>query len=233
MNSTTVDKVMQKLSRVTLVVGMATAVAAAPLATLGVPQIASAATSVGGDATVSVTVRAVSVDIIRVNDFQFGDGISSETTAVKTYNAKNNVTLKTDNDAHVKIVLDGDVLWEGDTKAGQPANATIDLNGRPVGVYQLEVRASFPDDLDAYSTSSFWLDYQATIPSIIPGGDINAPNTGLYVTIGGRVYSMTTLAIVLILAAVAVFLAATRGRNHEMAKAKARAKSNRKNMDMI
>lgn len=230
----TVDRVIQGASRMVMVAGMAMAVAAMPVAIAGNVSPVHAATSASGEATVSVTVRAVSVNIIRVNDFQFGDGIGSGTTAVKTYNAKNNVTLKTDNDAHVKIVLDGDVLWEGDTKAGQPVNATIDLNGRPVGVYQLEVRASFPDDLDAYSTSSFWLDYQATVPSIIPGG-VNAPNTGLYVTIGGRVYSMTTIAILLILAALVVFLACTRGQNREMAKAKAKVKASRKGkkMDMI
>ena len=217
-----------------MVAGMAMAVVAMPVAIAGNVPPAHASTSASGEATVSVTVRAVSVNIIRVNDFQFGDGVSSGTTAVKTYNAKNNVTLKTDNDAHVKIVLDGDVLWEGDTKAGQPVNATIDLSGRPVGVYQLEVRASFPDDLDAYSASSFWLDYQATVPSIIPG-DVNAPNTGLYVTIGGRVYSMTTIAILLILAALVVFLACTRGQNREMAKAKAKVKASRKGkkMDMV
>lgn len=230
----TVDRIIQGASRMVMVAGMAMAVVAMPVAIAGNASPAHAATSASGEATVSVTVRAVSVNIIRVNDFQFGDGISSETTAVKTYNAKNNVTLKTDNDAHVKIVLGGDVLWEGDTKAGQPVNATIDLNGRPVGVYQLEVRASFPDDLDAYSTSSFWLDYQATVPSIIPG-DVNAPNTGLYVTIGGRVYSMTTIAILLILAALVVFLTCTRGQNREMAKAKAKVKASRKGkkMDMI
>ena len=148
----TVDRVIQGASRMVMVAGMAMAVVAMPVAIAGNVSPVHAATSASGEATVSVTVRAVSVNIVRVNDFQFGDGISSGTTAVKTYNAKNNVTLKTDNDAHVKIVLDGDVLWEGDTKAGQPVNATIDLNGRPVGVYQLEVRASFPDDLDAYST---------------------------------------------------------------------------------
>ena len=230
----TVDRIMQGASRMVMVAGMAMAVVAMPVAIAGNVSPAHAVTSASGEATVSVTVRAVSVDIIRVNDFQFGDGVSSGTTAVKTYNAKNSVTLKTDNDAHVKIVLDGDVLWEGDTKAGQPVNATIDLNGRPVGVYQLEVRASFPDDLDAYSTASFWLDYQATVPLIIPG-DVNAPNTGLYVTIGGRVYSMTTIAILLILAALVVFLACTRGQNKEMAKAKAKVKAGRKGkkMDMI
>ena len=116
----TVDRIIQGASRMVMVAGMAMAVVAMPVAIAGNASPVHAATSASGEATVSVTVRAVSVNIIRVNDFQFGDGISSETTAVKTYNAKNNVTLKTDNDAHVKIVLDGDVLWEGDTKAGQP-----------------------------------------------------------------------------------------------------------------
>lgn len=232
MNSTTVDKVMQKLSRVTLVVGMATAVVAAPLATLGVPQIASAATSVGGDATVSVTVESIKAEITQINGSVFDNPSDAGSVAIKTYDAKNEIHFKTDDDAHVKIMLGDDVLWEGDTKADQPTVAEIDLSGRAIGVYQLTLMAYYPDGDGGYPYN-FWLDYQATIPSIIPGGDINAPNTGLYVTIGGRVYSMTTLAIVLILAAVAVFLAATRGRNHEMAKAKAKAKSNRKNMDMI
>ena len=232
MNSTTVDKVMQKLSRATLVVGMATAVVAAPLATLGVPQIASAATSVGGDATVSVAVESIKAEITQINSSVFDNPADASSVAIKTYDAKNEIHFKTDDDAHVKIMLGDDVLWEGDTKADQPTVAEIDLSGRAIGVYQLTLMAYYPDGDGGYPYN-FWLDYQATIPSIIPGGDINAPNTGLYVTIGGRVYSMTTLAIVLILAAVAVFLAATRGRNHEMAKAKAKAKSNRKNMDMI
>ncbi len=232
MNSTTVDKVMQKLSRATLVVGMATTVVAAPLATLGVPQIASAATSVGGDATVSVTVESIKAEITQINGSVFDNPSDAGSVAIKTYDAKNKIHFKTDDDAHVKIMLGDDVLWEGDTKADQPTVAEIDLSGRAIGVYQLTLMAYYPDGDGGYPYN-FWLDYQATIPSIIPGGDINAPNTGLYVTIGGRVYSMTTLAIVLILAAVAVFLAATRGRNHEMAKAKAKAKSNRKNMDMI
>ena len=232
MNSTTVDKVMQKLSRATLVVGMATAVVAAPLATLGLPQIASAATSAGGDATVTVTVKSIKAEITQINSSVFDNPADASSVAIKTYDAKNEIHFKTDDDAHVKIMLGDDVLWEGDTKADQPTVAEIDLSGRAIGVYQLTLMAYYPDGDGGYPYN-FWLDYQATIPSIIPGGDINAPNTGLYVTIGGRVYSMTTLAIVLILAAVAVFLAATRGRNHEMAKAKAKAKSNRKNMDMI
>lgn len=232
MSSTTVDEVMQKLSRATLVVGMATAVVAAPLATLSLPRIADAATSVGGEATISVTVESIKAEITQINGSVFDNPADASSVAIKTYDAKNEVHFKTDEDAHVKIMLGDEVVWEGDTKADQPAVAEIDLTGKPIGVYQFTLMAYYPDGTGGFPYN-FWLDYQATIPSIIPGGDINAPNTGLYVTIGGRVYSMTTLAIVLILAAVAVFLAASRGRNHEMAKAKARAKSNRKNMDMI
>ena len=232
MNSTTVDKVMQKLSRATLVVGMATAVVAAPLTMLGSPQQASAVTSMGGDATVSVTVDKIKAEITQINDSVFDNPSDASSVAIKTYDAKNEIHFRTDEDAHVKIMLGDEVLWEGDAKADQPVVAEIDLSGKGIGVYQLTLEAYYPDGTGGYPYN-FWLDYQATIPSIIPGGDINAPNTGLYVTVGGRVYSMTTLAIVLILAAVAVFLAASRGRNHEMAKAKARAKSNKKNMDMI
>lgn len=232
MSSTTVDKVMQKLSRATLVVGMATAVVAAPLATLCLPRIADAATSVGGEATISVTVESIKAEITQINNSVFNSPDEAASVAIKTYNAKNEIHFKTDEDGHVKIMLGDEVMWEGDTKADQPVVAEIDLTGKPVGVYQFTLMVYYPDG-DGGFPYNFWLDYQATIPSIIPGGDINAPNTGLYVTIGGRVYSMTTLAIVLILAAVVVFLATTRGRNHEMAKAKARAKSNKKNMDMI
>ena len=211
MNSTTVDKVMQQLSRATLVVGMATAVVAAPLATLSLPRIADAATSVGGDT--------------QINDSVFDNPSDASSVAIKTYDAKNEIHFRTDEDAHVKIMLGDEVLWEGDAKADQPVVAEIDLSGKGIGVYQFTLMAYYPDGTGGFPYN-FWLDYQATIPS-------NAPNTGLYVTVGGRVYSMTTLAIVLILAAVAVFLAASRGRNHEMAKAKAKAKANRKNMDMI
>lgn len=228
MKYTTVDRMIQKLSRATLVAGLAAAVVAIPMTTVGGMHSAMATTSAGGDAAVSVTVRAISVNITQINDFKFDGDINADNVAVKTYEAKNEVHFTTDQDAHVQIVLGDDVVWEGDTRAGQPIVADIDLGGRPLGTYQFAVRASFMDNLDAYSESYFWLDYQATVPSII-----NAPNTGLYVNIGGRIYSMTTIAFVLLMLGIVVFLACTRQSNKEMAKAKARAKSNRKKMDMI
>lgn len=223
MKYTTADRFAQKLSRATLVAGMAAAVVAVPLATMGGSYTASAATSAGGDATISVNVRAISVDIIQVNGFEFSGDQQSNSVAVKTYTAQNNIHFRTDYDAHVKIILDGTVLWEGDTKADQPAVADIDLGDRPVGTYRFTVRAAFTDNPDSYSESYFWLDYQPTVPSII-----NAPNTGMYVKIGGRMYSMSTIALVLLLSAIIVFLLCTRHRDEEMAKAKVRAKANRK-----
>ena len=228
MKYTTVDRMIQKLSRATLVAGLAAAVVAVPLTTVSGMHSAMAASAVGSEATVSVTVKSVLANITQINSFLFDDNISSDNVAVKTYEAKNEVHFTTDQDAHVQIILDGDVIWEGDTKAGQPVVADIDMGKRSAGVYKFAIRAAFPDDLDAYSESYFWLDYQATVPSII-----NAPNTGLYVNIGGRIYSMTTIAFVLLMLGIVVFLACTRQSNKEMAKAKARAKSNRKKMDMI
>ena len=229
MKYTTADRMIQKLSRATLVAGLAAAVVAVPMTTVGGMHSAMAAVAQAGEATISVTVDTINVDITQINDFTFEGDIDHSNVAVKTYEAKNEVHFTTDQDAHVQIILGGDVVWEGDTKAGQPVVATVDLSGRPVGVYQFTMRVSFPNDADGgYSESSFWLDYQATVPSII-----NAPNTGLYVNIGGRIYSMTTIAFVLLMLGIVVFLACTRQSNKEMAKAKARAKSNRKKMEMI
>ena len=230
MKYTTADRMIQKLSRATLVAGLAAAVVAVPMATIGGMQsaMAVASTSASSEVPVTVTVRRVKVNITQVNDLKFEGDVNSDNVAIKTYEAKNEVHFTTDQDAHVQIILGDDVVWEGDTKAGQPIVATVDLNGRPVGVYQFTMRASFLDGPEGYSDSHFWLDYQATVPSII-----NAPNTGLYVSIGGRIYSMTTIAFVLLMLGIVVFLACTRQSNKEMAKAKARAKSNRKKMDMI
>lgn len=229
MKYTTADRMIQKLSRATLVAGLAAAVVAVPMATVGGMHSAMAATSGGSKVPVTVNVNRINLGITQVNDFTFDGNISADNVAVKTYEAKNEVHFTTDQDAHVQIILDGDVIWEGDTKAGQPVTVTVDLGGRPLGVYQLIMHVAPTDgSSDGYDEGSFWLDYQATVPSII-----NAPNTGLYVNIGGRIYSMTTIAFVLLMLGIVVFLACTRQSNKEMAKAKARAKSNRKKMDMI
>lgn len=195
------------------------------------------ATSAGGDALVTVTVRAVQVIITQINNTYF-DGGEASSTAVDTYDAKNEVHFRTDHDAHVQIVLGDEVLWQGDSKAGQPVVAQIDLGDRTVGLYQLSVRAAFMDDLNNFTPYDFWLNYRAIIPSIIPGGDVNAPNTGMYVKIGGRIYSMSTVAFVLLLMAIIVFLLCTRYQDDDdkaiKARAKTRAKAkHRKKADII
>lgn len=189
------------------------------------------ATSAGGDALVTVTVRAVQVTITQINNTYFDKG-EAGSTAVDTYDAKNEIHFKTDYDAHVQIVLGDEVLWQGDTKAGQPVVAQIDLGDRTVGLYQLSLRAAFMDAPDNFATHDCWLNYRAIIPSIIPGGDVNAPNTGMYVKIGGRIYSMSTAAFVLLLMAIIVFLLCTRHQDDDdksiKAQAKARVKAKRK-----
>lgn len=199
----------------------------------------------GAGSTVSVRIRAVATTITQVNNSRFDNNEQAGSVAIKTQESKNQVHFKTDNDAHVKIVLGDKVLWEGDTKAGQPVTAMIDLGTTAPGIYNIAIKAALKDNLDHPQTVYFHLDYQATIPSIIPDnngtiydkGGVKAPNTGMYVTMGGRVYSMSTVSLVLLLMAVAVFLICTKGRK-ETAKATVKAKTaktktTRKKMDLI
>lgn len=219
-----IDRTIEKVSRATLIIGMATTMVALPLATVSQASIANAATSASGEATITVTVDAVTIDIIKINGTVFGGSVEPGAVAVKTFNAKNDIHLRTDKDSKVQIIIGDKVLWEGETKAGQPVTATIDLTGYPVDVYKLKIKATADDG--SIAEAAAWLDYQATLPSILPDGGVDAPNTGLYVTIGGRVYSMTTVAFLLILLALVIYLVSSRASKHEVAKAK--TKSNKK-----
>lgn len=231
---TRVDDMAQKLSRGVLIAGMATAIVAGSVAMVNGGLEANAKdglapTSV--ETTISVTVDAVNVNITQINGITFDNNDEAGKSAIVTYNAKNEIHFKTDEDAHVRIMLGSKVLWEGDTKAGQPTTATIDITGNEVGVYNLQIRATKPgDDLDKYSVAFFHLDYRATVPSIIP----NVPNTGMYVTMGGRVYSMTTIATVALLIAIVALLVSSKGRAQAAtAKATTKKRTNRKKMDLI
>ncbi|MDO4271955.1 MAG: hypothetical protein Q4C83_03190 [Candidatus Saccharibacteria bacterium] len=235
MTKTTVDNLICKTARATVVAGMAATVVGLSIGMVSQPVFAADdANTSSAESTISVTVKAVKIDVTQINGAIFTDNAEVGSTAVRTLNAKNEVHFKTDQDAHVVIKQGDKVFWEGDTKAGQPVTATIDLTDYQVGVYTFTVEASLADT-EGSSLVYFHLDYRATIPSIIPGGDVNAPNTGLYMTIGGRVYSMTTIALILLLAAVMVYLICRKMGDKQEApvKAKSKSKTTRKKMDMI
>lgn len=243
-----VDTLGQKVSRGVLIAGMAVAMVAGTVSMAG--QNAGAQGLVestsGAGATITMTVNALSINILQVNGQSFGNNDEANSTAIKTQSAVSEVHFKTDGDAYVKIVLGDKVLWEGNTKAGQPVTAYIDLGQTAPGVYNLAIRAAQSrDEADHYSVAFFHLNYQATIPSIIPdnnneniynNGGVKAPNTGWYVTAGGRLYSMTTVATVVLLIAVVIFLAASKARKQAAEPAKAttkKTKAPRKKMDLI
>lgn len=188
---------------------------------LNTDQSASATASM--ESEITVVVDAVRIAINRINDTQLsGDEASGK--AVQTYTAKNEISFTTDRDAYVRIMLGDKVLWEGDAKADQPTTVVIDMTGTPIGAYQLSIRASkMGDSLNQYAVAYFWLDYRATIPSII-----GAPSAGAYVTVGGRVYSMTTIAFILLLIGVLVYLVATKYSKQELKKAPAKVKPSRR-----
>lgn len=225
----------------------AVAVIAAAGCGLGFGYQAKAALSVvgatGAESKVNVTVDAAVVTITKIN----GVDVSAGVPAVDTRSPQNDVHFKVSEDAHVKIVLGDKVLWEGDAKADQPINAHIDLNGAATGIYDIAIRASKTGvDEKHYTQQFFRLNYRPTIPSIIPDNTDNvvnrnwrpsAPNTGLYVTVGGHVYSMTTVAFLAILVAVMVYLIANKFSEKKKvavtAKTSKSTKTIRKKMDLI
>lgn len=241
MKRTTINQVAHRASYPVLALGAAAAVVGLTIATVNAP-LAQAATT-GADSPVVVTVDAITTSITQVNGTKFNNNDEVDSIAVRTYDATNEVHFKTDADAHVKLVLGDKVLWEGDTKADQPATAKFDLGKTSVGIYNIAIRAYTPGQDKSYSVTFFHLDYRATIPSVVPdngnnniydNGGVEAPNTGLYMTIGGRIYSMTTVAVVLLLTAIAVYLICSKYSKKEAAPAKAhKAKTTRKKMDMI
>lgn len=185
---------------------------------------------------VMVKVDAIKITITKINDQIIEGDKDLSSFAFRTLDAKNKIHFKADRNAKIKIVLKDKVLWQGEVEAGKPVVADVDLTGMQVGVYSLAVRAYEAGNTN-YSQTFFYLDYRAAIPSIIPGGDVNAPNTGLYMTIGGRAYSMTTVATISLLTAVLIYLVATRYSKNKIdpvkANAKAKAKASRQKMDMI
>ena len=212
---TKIVKVANMSVAVALFAGVAT------VACLNASQPVSAIASM--ESEITVVVDAVKVTINRINDTQLSDDEASG-KAVQTYTAKNEISFTADRDAYVRIMLGDKVLWEGDVKVGQPTTAVIDMTGTPIGAYQLSLRASkVGDSLDQYAVAYFWLDYRATIPSII-----GTPSAGAYVTVGGRVYSMTTVAFILLLIGVLVYLVATKYSKQELKKAPVKVKSSRR-----
>lgn len=206
-----------RAANIAVVVALFASVATTVCLNTGQPVSATASM----ESEITVVVDAVRITINRINDTQLsGDEASGK--AVQTYTAKNEISFTTDRDAHVRIMFGDKALWEGDAKAGQPATAVIDMTGTPIGAYQLSLRASkMGDSLSQYAVAYFWLDYRATIPSII-----GAPSAGAYVTVGGRVYSMTTIAFILLLIGVLVYLVATKYSKQELKKASVKVKSN-------
>lgn len=239
-----------RLSQAAVVAGLTAAVMGLAAFTVNTPA-ALAAESSGADSTFIVNVNAIKISVMQVNSTVFNNNDEADSIAVRTYDAKNHVHFKTDSDAYVKLVMGDKVLWEGETKADQPVSANFDLGKTSVGIYNISIRAyDSKDETDHYSRVFFHLDYRATIPSIIPdngnnniydNGGVKAPNTGMYVTIGGRIYSMSTVALVVLLTAVAIFLICSKYGRQEPAVAKAasksaksaKAKTTRKKMDLI
>ena len=247
MSQTTADKIAMRLSRATLVMGMATAVVAVAATNIGQTAQAAELLEGGSKSTISVEVRAVQITITQINDTVFDNQSLVDNIAIRTYQSKNEVHFKANQDAHVTLMLGDKVLWEGDVKKDQPTVATFDLGETAVGIYNLALRGYTTEDREHYSVTFFHLDYRAMIPSIIPdndqtvihsNGNVSAPNTGMYVTIGGRVYSMTTVAFLLLLTAVAVFLICSKFGKRQPATATVKTtvkktKKPRKPMDMI
>lgn len=210
---------------------------------VAMPAVVGAITS-STESVFNVRVDAAKIDILRINDTDVRDGVAVGDTT----NPKNSIHFKVDSDAYAKIVIGDKVLWQGDVKAGQPVDAQIDLGNTAAGVYDFAIRAyKDKNNTSSYSQQFFRLNYKPIIPSIIPddtGKVINknlnpkAPNTGLYVTIGGHIYSMTTVAFLAILVAVAVYLIANKFSEKKVAvtaktSKSTKTKATRKKMDLI
>lgn len=223
-----------KATKITLASGAALAIVAATVLSVNGGVISTpTAKATSSIAEVNVAVSGTVIEVTNINGTGITDQSTLNNTAIKTIDGKNKVTFKADKSGHAKIVAVDKVLWEGDIEAGVPVTAEFTLPNLTVGTHGLAIRVNLPGS-DKYTQVFFNLDYRAVVPSIIPGGDVLAPNTGLYMTIGGHVYSATTIAILLILTAVAIYLISTRyTKRSELAKAKAKAKSSNKKMDMI
>lgn len=217
----------------------ASAVMAVPLA--GSVHALNAST----ESVLTVNVDSVSVNITKINNTDVRDGVA----ATDTTQPQNAIHFRTDRNAYVKIVIGDKVMWEGDVKAGQPVTAQIDLGNTAAGIYDFSIRAyKDKDSVGSYTQQFFRLNYRPIIPSIIPDDtgkvihkNLNpkAPNTGLYINVGGHIYSMTTVAFLAILVAVMVYLIANRFSEKNKATATAKTskstktKTTRKKMDLI
>lgn len=205
---------------------------------------AAEVTSSSSEATVSVTIDKIEVTILEINGDKFSNDKEASETAIRTLNNENTVKFTADRDAHIKIVSDGKTLWEGDVKAGQVNEVKFSLAESKVGIHAIEIQSSIPG-VSGYSVAHFSVDYRPVIPSIIPSigpsdngkTNANAPNTGLYFNLGGQMYSATTIAIVLLLAAVIVYLLvrhnAQHADDHKAPASTKKIKAARKKMDLI
>lgn len=229
-----------QFSRATTALAVSGLVVASSFSAMGPAMLTHAAdptpASSSAEATISVTIDRIELTILEVNGTKFGDNEEANNTAIRTLNSENTVKFKADRDAHVKLVADGKVLWEGDVKAGEVKEVKFTLANTNVGVHAIEIQGSIPG-INGYSQSRFSVDYRPVIPSIIPSGGVNAPNTGLYFNLGGQMYSATTIAIVLLLATVIVYLLVRHNSHKAEATAEAastkKVKAARKKMDIV
>lgn len=194
----------------------------------------SAASADGAESTSSLTTTAESKITVRVRAFKItigsinGEPINTSDSGnqtISTQKAINHIRFRVDEKAYVKIVSGNKVLWEGWAESGQPVDAKIDLSDFNAGTYEFSIRASTDKkaaDQNKYSEVKFFLTYEPTLPSI------TGPNTGMYVKIGGRIYSMTTVAILVILIGAIVLLTTSQSGRRSEKKQLAAAKINKK-----
>lgn len=194
---------MRSLRTITITATVVAAMLALPISLANVPA-ANAEKVELSDTSVTVKVDNINIKILKVNDYEVkGQDITN--LAFRTLSTKNKITFTTDSDTKVEIKLKDKVLWSGEVKANQPTTADVDLAGVAVGTHSLSIRAAI-GDTGNYSNQYVNLDYRAVVPSIVPGGDVLAPKTGLYVNLAGQSYSMTTIAIFVLLSAVVVYM---------------------------
>lgn len=199
-----------------------------------VTNVAQADSSMQQQITVKV-LSGVKVSVKKVNDKEPAKGSI-------TYSKHNTMRLTSDKDAKVSIKYGNNVLWQGELKKGQATDIAFNLPGGP-GKYELTIFAEDLKDSRNHGSTQIVIDYRAILPPLIPGGNtdnqgnkdndksnVNAPNTGAYVMIGNYAFSTSTIAVLVILIALAVFVYASRDKilRRQLATAKAVAKADRK-----
>lgn len=156
------SKQKQTLKSVT---ALALALAVLSSVSLSASLPALAANSTTSDQEISITVEdTINLLVEKINGKSYKAGDIAETN-----NAHNTITVKTDQDAHVKFVYKNKVLWEGDVTKDNPTIGEFDLPEN-VGLYDIAILAAGNKDHKGETgRANAKINYKAIIPSPIPG----------------------------------------------------------------